>query len=300
MFGTGKMMNRAIFRLLAAGAALSGLSGVAAALETGRPQPWQMGLQAPATPVAENIAWFHNSLLLPIITVISLFVLMLLVIIVTRFNERKNPTPSKTTHHTMLEVAWTVVPVLILVIIAIPSFRLLKEQIVIPKSDITIKVTGKQWYWTFEYAKDSGGVGFDSIMLSDEDIAKAVKNGAKKDDLPRLLAVDNEAYVPVNKVVRVQVTAADVIHAFAIQSFGVKIDAVPGRLNETWFKATKEGVYYGQCQELCGKDHAFMPVVIRVVSQEKYDAWLKTQKQARLTDAPQFAQTEAAPAAVIR
>jgi len=282
-------MNQAIFRLAGSAAALAATLGGVAADEVGRPRPWQMGLQNPATPVAENIGWFHNSLLMPIITVISLFVLLLLVIIVARFSEKKNPTPSKTTHHTLLEVAWTVVPVLILVVIAIPSFRLLKEQIIIPPSDLTIKVTGKQWYWTVEYAKDAGGMSFDAIMMNDEDIAKAVKNGANKDDLPRLLSVDNEVYVPVNKVVRVQVTAADVLHAFAIQSFGVKVDAVPGRLNETWFKATKEGVYYGQCQELCGKDHAFMPIVVRVVSQDKYDAWVKGQKKAQAEGATRVA-----------
>lgn len=266
-------MNRALFRPFNGIATLALTAGAAWAAE-GRPQPWQMDLQAAATPVAENIHSFHT-MLLWIITAISLFVLALLVIIVFKFRETANPVPSKTTHNTMIEVVWTIVPVLILVIISIPSFRLLKEQIVIPKSDLTIKLTGKQWYWTFEYAKDSGGITFDTLMLSDEEIAKAVKNGGKKEDYPRLLAVDNEAVVPVNKVVRVQVTAADVIHAFAVQSFGVKIDAVPGRLNETWFKATKEGVYYGQCQELCGKDHAFMPLVFRVVSQEKYEAWLK-------------------------
>lgn len=266
-------MNRALFRPFNGIATLALTAGAAWAAE-GRPQPWQMDLQAAATPVAENIHSFHT-MLLWIITAISLFVLALLVIIVFKFRETANPVPSKTTHNTMIEVVWTIVPVLILVIISIPSFRLLKEQIVIPKSDLTIKLTGKQWYWTFEYAKDSGGITFDTLMLSDEEIAKAVKNGGRKEDYPRLLAVDNEAVVPVNKVVRVQVTAADVIHAFAVQSFGVKIDAVPGRLNETWFKATKEGVYYGQCQELCGKDHAFMPLVFRVVSQEKYEAWLK-------------------------
>lgn len=266
-------MNRALFRPFN-GIATLALTASAAWAAEGRPQPWQMDLQAAATPVAENIHSFHN-MLLWIITAISLFVLALLVIIVIKFKESSNPVPSKTTHNTLIEIVWTVVPVLILVIISIPSFRLLKEQVVIPKSDLTIKLTGKQWYWTFEYAKDSGGITFDTLMMSDEEIAKAVKNGGKKEDYPRLLAVDNEAVVPVNKVVRVQVTAADVIHAFAVQSFGVKIDAVPGRLNETWFKATKEGVYYGQCQELCGKDHAFMPLVFRVVSQEKYDAWLK-------------------------
>ena len=266
-------MIRAISWAALAMASLASTVGAANGAEH-HSQPWQMGLLPAATPIAEKIADFHT-LLMWIITVITLFVLGLLIWIAIRYRESVNPVPSKTTHNTLIEVIWTVVPVLILVVVAIPSFRLLKEQVVIPKSDMTIKITGKQWYWSFEYAKDSGGIGFDVIMLSDEEIAKALKNGGKKEDYPRLLAVDNEVVVPVNKVVRVQVTAADVIHAFAIQSFGVKIDAVPGRLNETWFKATKEGIYYGQCQELCGKDHAFMPMAIRVVSQDKYDAWLK-------------------------
>lgn len=284
MFGLQLPQNRAFSRLALAAAPFLASAGLACAAE-GEPKPWQMNLQPAATPIAESIHDFHT-LLLWIITIITLFVLALLIFVVVKFNEKANPTPSRTTHHTMLEVAWTVIPVLILVIISIPSFRLLKQQIVIPKSDVTIKVTGKQWFWTVEYAKDSGGVTFDAIMMSDEDIAKALKNGGKKEDYPRLLAVDNEIVLPVNKVIRVQVTAADVIHAFAVQSFGVKIDAVPGRLNETWFQATKEGIYYGQCQELCGKDHAFMPLAIRIVSQDKYEAWLKSnqKKTALLTE----------------
>lgn len=284
MFGLQLHQNRAFSRLALAAAPFLASSGLALAAE-GEPKPWQMGLQPPATPIAESIHDFHT-LLMWIITIITLFVLVLLIIVVVKFNEKANPKPSRTTHHTMLEVAWTVLPVMILLVISVPSFRLLKKQIVIPKSDVTIKVTGKQWYWTVEYAKDSGGMSFDAIMMSDEEIAKALKNGGKKEDYPRLLAVDNEIVLPVNKVVRVQVTAADVIHAFAVQSFGVKIDAVPGRLNETWFQATKEGVYYGQCQELCGKDHAFMPLAIRIVSQDKYDAWLKSnqKKTSQLTE----------------
>ena len=276
MFGTGMAMNRAFSR--AALSALPLLWAASASATDGQPVPWQATLQPAVTPIAESIHSFHT-LLMWIITVITLFVLGLLIWIVVRYNEKANPVPSKTTHNTMIEVVWTVVPVLILVVIAIPSFRLLKDQITIPKSDLTIKLTGKQWYWTFEYPKDAGGFSFDTLMLSDEDRAKAVKNGGKAEDYPRLLAVDNEAVVPINKVVRVQVTAADVIHAFAVQSFGVKIDAMPGRLNETWFKATKEGIYYGQCQELCGKDHAFMPLAIRVVSEEKYKAWLESAKK---------------------
>ena len=281
-----KMTGKQSLARVALGACVFLASSGLALAASGQPVPWQMGLQDSVTPIGEKIAEFHT-LLMWIITLVTLFVMALLLVIIVRFNEKANPVPSKTTHHTGLEVAWTVSPVLILVIIAIPSFRLLKDQIVIPKADLTIKATGKQWYWSFEYAKDSGGIAFDAIMLSDEDRAKAVKAGAKAVDVPRLLAVDNEVVVPVGKVVRVQVTAADVIHAFAVQSFGVKIDAVPGRLNETWFKATKEGIYYGQCQELCGKDHAFMPLAFRVVSQEKYDAWLKdAQKKFAMSPEP--------------
>lgn len=277
MFGTGMAMNRA-FSWAALGALPYLWSVGAQAATEGQPAPWQWTLQPAATPIAESIHSFHT-MLMWIITLITVFVLGLLVWIIVRYNEKANPVPSKTTHNTLIEVVWTVVPVLILVIIAIPSFRLLKDQIVIPKSDVTLKITGKQWYWTFEYPKDAGGFSFDTLMLTDEERAKAIKNGGKAAEYPRLLAVDNEVVLPVNKVVRVQVTGADVIHAFAIQSFGVKIDAVPGRLNETWFKATHEGVFYGQCQELCGKDHAFMPMAIRIVSDEKYAAWLAEAKK---------------------
>ncbi len=224
----------------------------------------QMGFQGAATPIMEEIVWFHD-ILLWIIGIISLFVLALLVIVIFRFNEKANPVPSKTTHNAAIEVAWTLIPVLILVVIAIPSFRLLKNQYTFPPADITIKAIGNQWYWGFEYAKDTGNIKFDSYMVADKDLQKGQ---------PRLLAVDNEVVVPVNKVVRVQVTANDVLHSFVIQSFGIRMDAVPGRLNETWFKATREGIYYGQCSELCGKDHAFMPIAFRVVSDQKYAEWL--------------------------
>jgi cytochrome c oxidase subunit 2 len=237
----------------------------------GRALPGQINLLPAVTPIAEDIHLFHNYILLPIITIICLFVLALLAYIVVKFNDRANPTPSRTTHHAGLEVAWTVVPVLILVIIAIPSFRLLTKQLVIPKADVTVKVTGKQWYWSYEYPKDQGGgFGFDSIMIPESDL--------KPDDL-RLLTVDNVAVVPVNRIVNVQVTAADVIHSFVIQSFGIRIDAVPGRLNQTWFKAEREGMYYGQCSKLCGKDHSFMPIGFRVVSDEQYSQWLNEAKK---------------------
>lgn len=251
--------------IAAAAGALAVFAGPALA---DQPHAWQFGLQQAATPVMDNITWFHN-LLLYLITIISIFVLVLLAIVAVRFNARTNPTPTKTTHNTLLEVAWTVIPVLILVTIAVPSFRLLFFQQTIPQSDLTIKATGKQWFWTYTYP-DNGPIEFDSLMLQEAD---------RKPDQPRLLAVDNQVVVPVNKVVRMQVIGADVIHAFAIPAFGIKIDAVPGRLNETWFKAEREGVYYGQCSELCGKDHAFMPIAVRVVSESAFAAWLDEAKE---------------------
>jgi len=237
--------------------------GERAFAEMGQPAPWEYKLQESVTPVMDNITWFHG-LLLAIITIITLFVLALLVAVVVKFNARANPVPSRTTHNTLIEVAWTLIPVLILVMIAVPSFRLLFLELDVPKADLTIKATGKQWYWSYAYP-DNGKFEFDSLLAQD-----------KK---PRLLAVDNEMVVPVNKVVRVQTTGADVIHSWAIPSFGVKIDAIPGRLNETWFKATKVGMYYGQCSELCGKDHAYMPIAVRVVSDQEFTAWVEDAKK---------------------
>jgi cytochrome c oxidase subunit 2 len=231
-----------------------------------------MGFQQAATPVMENIIWFHDFLLYLIIA-ITIFVLALLVICVVRFNSRANPTPSRTTHNTLLEVMWTLVPVIILVAIAVPSFKLLFLELTIPPADVTVKATGKQWYWSYSYP--DAKFEFDSLMLKDNE---------RKADQPRLLAVDNELVVPVNKVIRVQVIGSDVIHAFAVPSFGIKIDAVPGRLNETWFKATREGIYYGQCSELCGRDHAYMPIAVRVVNDRDYTAWLDQAKKKYATD----------------
>ena len=260
---------RIVLRLAAVSAAmiLTALAGDAAWAAMGQPSPWQMGLQHAATPVMESIIWFHDFLLY-LITAIALFVLVLLVIVVVRFNARANPVPTKTTHNTLLEVAWTLIPVIILTAIAVPSFKLLFLQQTIPPADLTVKAVGKQWYWSYGYP--DAKFEFDSIMLQDKD---------RKADQPRLLAVDNEMVVPVNKVIRVQVIGADVIHAFAVPSFGIKIDAVPGRLNETWFKATREGMYYGQCSELCGKDHAYMPIAVRVVNEKDYAAWLDQAKR---------------------
>ncbi len=237
----------------------------------GHAEPGQIGFQVGVTDIARQIHGFYDNLLFPIITAISLFVLVLLGICIFRFNEKANPVPSKTTHNTLLEVAWTIVPVLILVVIAIPSFRLLTRQLELPKPDITIKATGKQWYWSYDYPKDQeGGFGFDSTRLEDKDL--------KPGDI-HLLSVDNEAVVPVNKNIQVNVIGADVIHGFIVQSLGVRIDAVPGRLNSTWFRADREGIYYGQCSKLCGKDHAYMPIAIRVVSQPEYEAWLQDAKK---------------------
>jgi len=249
------------------GLAVAGVSllagGTALAEEIGQPSPWEFNLQASASPVMDSIMRFHDWLLV-IISVITLFVLALLITVVVKFNAKANPVPSRTTHNTLIEVAWTLIPVLILVGIAVPSFRLLFLQLDIPKADMTIKATGKQWYWSYAYP-DNGKFEFDSLLAED-----------KK---PRLLGVDNELVVPVNKIVRVQVTGADVIHSFAVPAFGIKIDAIPGRLNETWFKATKTGMFYGQCSELCGRDHAFMPIAVRVVSDQDFAAWVESAKK---------------------
>ena len=263
-----------VFRRLTliAGAILAVLTGAGTAMAgLGRPSEWQMGFQQSATPVMESITQFHDYLLW-IITAITLFVLALLVIVIVRFNAKSNPTPSRTTHNTLIEILWTIIPIVILTGIAVPSFKLLFLQLNIPAADLTVKATGKQWYWTFNYP-DSGKFEFDSLMLKDAERAKI------QPEPPRLLGVDNEMVVPVNKNVRVVVTGADVIHAFAVPSFGIKIDAIPGRINETWFKATREGVYYGQCSELCGKDHAFMPIAVRVVSEQAFAQWVEEAKK---------------------
>jgi cytochrome c oxidase subunit 2 len=245
------------------------LAGGGAALAAlGQPSPWQLGMQQSATPVMDNIIWFHDFLLY-IITAIVGFVLALLVIVMVRFNARSHPTPSRTTHNTLLEVAWTTIPIVILLVIAVPSFKLLFFQLIPPPADLAVKATGKQWYWSYSYP-DNGKFEFDSLMLKANEL---------KREQPRLLAVDNEMVVPINKNVHVIATGADVIHSFAVPSFGIKIDAIPGRINETWFKATREGVYYGQCSELCGKDHAFMPIAVRVVSEQAFATWVEEAKK---------------------
>jgi cytochrome c oxidase subunit II len=244
------------------------MSATSALAADGQPSSWALGLQEAASPVMVDISRFHN-LLLVIITAITAFVLILLLIVMVRFNARANPTPSRTTHNAVIEVVWTILPVVILVAIAIPSFRLLFLELDPPKVDLTVKATGKQWYWSYNYP-DNGNFEFDSLLVEDKDL---------KAGQPRLLTVDNEMVVPVNKVVHVLVTGADVIHSFAVPSFGIKIDAVPGRLNDTWFKATSEGRFHGQCSELCGKDHAFMPITVRVVNDAEFAAWVEQEKK---------------------
>lgn len=264
-------IKRGLLALGGAAAALSAACGAASAEVIGKSTPGEIGFEPAASQIARDIFFFHNAILLPIITAVCLFVLALLIAVMVKFNERANPTPTRTTHHTGLEVAWTIIPVLILVVIAIPSFRLLSEQLILPKGDFTIKVTGHQWYWSYNYPKSQdGGFGFDSFIKADKDL---------KPGQPRLLTVDNEVVVPVGKTVILQVTSTDVIHSFFIPSFGVHIDAIPGRLNQTWFKADRRGVYYGQCSNICGKDHAFMPIVFRVVGQKSYQAWLAGAKK---------------------
>jgi cytochrome c oxidase subunit 2 len=245
-------------------AAAMAWAGMAVAL----PQNWGLSFQPANSPVMERIENFHT-LLLYMITAICVFVLILLLIVVVRFNKRANPVPSKTHHNTLLEVAWTVIPVIILVIIAVPSFRLLYFEAGIPKPDVIIKAIGKQWFWTYEYT--NAKFQFDSLGLSDD--------AAKKAGEPRLLGVDNVIVLPVGKVIEVDTTGADVIHSWALPQMGVKMDAVPGRINHTWFKADNVGTYYGECSELCGARHAFMPIEVKIVTQAEYEAWLATAKK---------------------
>jgi cytochrome c oxidase subunit 2 len=273
------------------------LAPVMAMAAEGQPTPGEIGMQDSVTPIADSIHVFHNGILLWTAILVSLLVLVLLAIIVIRFNKRANPTPAKFTHNTLIEVVWTALPVIILVVIAIPSFAILTDQMTVPDGQrkylgenifsfgsvdvpapgLTIKVTGSQWYWTYEYVDQQKS--FDSTILSE------AERLAQTPVQPRLLAVNNMLVVPVNTTVRVGVTAAEVIHAFAVPSFGIITDAVPGRLNETWFNARKEGVFYGQCRELCGKDHAFMPIAVRVVSAEVFATWMAALQAGSVADA---------------
>ena len=232
-----------------------------------QPKDWQLGFQKAASQGMEDIVWFHDYMLLPIITAITVFVLFLLLYTCVRFRASKNKVASTTSHNTLVEVLWTLIPCLILVVMAVPSFKVLYSQDTIPKADVTIKAVGYQWYWGYEYPDEN--IIFDSYMVDEKDL---------KENQPRLLTVDNEIYVPVNKVIKVMITANDVLHAWALPSFGVKRDAIPGRINETWFKADRTGTFYGQCSELCGIKHAFMPITVNVVSENEYNQCLEEAK----------------------
>ncbi len=243
-----------------------------------QPKEWQLGFQTPASDGMKDIVNFHNNLLLPIIIAISVFVLFLMLYACVRFRASANPNPSKRTHNVTVEILWTLIPCLILIVMAVPSFKILYKQDTIPKADLTIKAIGYQWYWGYEYPDEN--IIFDSYMIEEKDL---------KANQPRLLTVDHEVVVPVDKVVKVLITANDVLHAWALPAFGVKRDAVPGRINETWFKAEKEGTYYGQCSELCGIKHAFMPITVKVVSEEDYQKWLS---EARVKFAKEEIETD--------
>ena len=256
---------------------LAGIVSIASAVSAGaaqaaQPTPWQTDLQPAATGIMSEIRWFEEYTLWFLVPIVIL-VLALLIFVIARFNQRANPNPSRTSHNTLIEIIWTVGPVLILLFFAVPSFQLLTAQYT-PEGEpeLTIKATGYQWYWGYEYQGDAEeDVSFDSLLLQEGDRADYGKEN--KAAYPRLLAVDNEIVVPVDTTVRLLVTAGDVLHSWAMPAFGVKVDAVPGRLNETWFRVEEEGIYYGQCSELCGKDHAFMPIAVHAVSKEQYDAW---------------------------
>ena len=234
----------------------------------GQPVPWQMGFQEAATPTMERISSF-NDLLLVIIVAITIFVLGLLLYVMWRFNEKRNPNPSRTTHNTPIEVLWTVIPVIILVGIAVPSFKLLYFADRIEEADMTIKAIGRQWYWSYEYP-DHGNFTFDAYMVAEEDL---------QEGQVRLLDTDNPVVLPVDTNIRVLVTAGDVIHNFAMPSFGVKLDGVPGRINETWFRITRTGTFYGQCSELCGTGHAYMPITIKAVTPEAFEDWVEQARE---------------------
>ena len=232
-----------------------------------QPKDWQLGFQKSASQGMSDIVWFHDYMLLPVITAIMVFVLFLIGYACIRFRASRNKVASTTSHNTTIEVLWTLIPCLILTVLAVPSFKVLYSQDEIPKADVTIKAIGYQWYWGYEYPDEN--IIFDSYMIDEKDL---------KEGQPRLLTVDNEVYVPVNKVVKVMITANDVLHAWALPSFGVKRDAVPGRINETWFKADRTGTFYGQCSELCGIKHAFMPITVNVVTEDEYNEWLDKAK----------------------
>jgi cytochrome c oxidase subunit 2 len=253
-------------RLAALAAILLAVSGLSAF--AGEPTPWQMGFQEPASPTMVEIISFHNKLLW-VITAISLFVLGLLIWVVYRYRESKNPTPSKTTHNTLIEIIWTGVPVLILVALFVPSYKLMVFADRVEDADMTLKVIGHQWYWSYEYP-DHGNFTFDAIMVAEEDL---------EDKSKRLMETDNRVVLPVGKKIRLLLTADDVLHAWGVPSLGIKLDTVPGQVNETWVEIMRPGVYYGFCSELCGLNHTFMPIAIEAVSEDDFKAWVEKAKE---------------------
>ena len=269
---------RRLARLSPGALALSALVAMAATAHAQQPTPWEMDMQPAGSPVKAEIIWLHD-LVLVIITLITLFVGGLLLWVMYRYSAKRNPVPSRTSHHTLLEVAWTVLPVLILVVIAIPSFRLVYYEDRTREADMTLKVTGHQWYWQYTYA-DKGGIDFNANIVADEDL---------KEGQPRLLAADNEVVLPVGKNIRILTASGDVIHSFFIPSLGVQRYAIPGRTIETWVRVDKPGTYYGECNQICGTNHSRMPIQIRAVPEAEFEAWLveaKTKYAAASPDAP--------------
>jgi cytochrome c oxidase subunit 2 len=281
MLGTNRTTAALTSLLAALPVALSlllvaAVAGVAPALAgVGQPSNGQLGFQEAVTPIADQIHWLHDFINVIIFAIVA-FVLILMLWVMWRYSEKRNPVPSRTSHNTMIEVLWTVIPVFILVVIAVPSFRLLYAQYTFPPPDLTIKAIGHTWNWTHEFPDQKFSV--DSVMLADDEREAAIKAGMPAEQVPRNLAVNNEVLVPVNKVVHVLVTSTDVIHAWRVPSFGSMVDAVPGRVTATWFKARREGIYFGQCSELCGKDHAFMPIAVRVVKDDVFKEWADATK----------------------
>lgn len=303
-------LNKLTTGLLGATVALAGLLSGAFAQDRkiGKPTEGGIQFQDAATDLATEAHWFHNELLMPIIVAISLFVLVLLVIVVFKFREKKNPVPSKTTHNTVLEVIWTAVPILILGVIGYPSFQLLYLQDTIPDTELVIRATGNQWNWTYDYP-DNGNINFTAVLIPDDVYKDASAQQEYETALTnflgfetklhggRLLDTDLRLVVPVDTKVELQITASDVLHAWTVPSFGVKVDAVPGRMNRLWFKVNEVGTYYGQCSELCGKDHAFMPIAVEVVTKEEFAAWVERAK-AEYADAGTVYYASAAVAAL--
>ena len=288
------MIGKRVLGLLGVALAAVGVVGPAAAQQQppviGIPHDWQMGFPASYTPLMEKVASLHD-LLLVIITLISLFVLVLLVYVMWRFHASRNPVATTVTHNTTLEVAWTIIPILILVVIAIPSFRLLYYGDKAADAAMTVKVTGHQWYWSYEYP-DQGNFSIDSRILAEADRIK------EKPQVPRLLAVDNEMVIPVNTTIRIISTGADVMHGWTVPGFGIKKTVIPGRLNEGWINVEHEGYYFGECSQICGEDHTYMPIAVRVVSKAEFDKWVEQQKKAAGLIAPTNAPTGLASATI--